>query len=134
MTGRSLRNVGASGTRVHDTTLPQVEDKIRGLPQTLAERARVLIVVDQPALIGALAVAVARDLGIDVAYPLGLAIRSIADLHPGNAKTDARDAYNIAEPARSMPHARCRVDAGDEALAILEVIVGHHDDLAGELT
>lgn len=33
-----------------------------------------------------------------------------------------------------MPHALRRVDAGDEALADLEVIVGFDDDLAGEVT
>lgn len=123
-----------SGTRVHDKTLPQDEDKILDLLQDLTERGRVLVVVDQPASIGALAVAVARDLGIDVAYLPGLAMRRIADLHPGNAKTDARDAYIIAEAARSMPHALRRVDTGDEALADLEVIVGYDDDLAGEVT
>lgn len=122
------------GGRIHDKPLPQAEDKIRDLLQTLTQRGRVLVVVDQPASIGALAVAVARDLNIDVAYLPGLAMRRIADLHPGNAKTDARDAYIIAEAARSMPHALRRVDTGDEALADLEVIVGYDDDLAGEVT
>ena len=52
----------------------------------------VLLVVDQPATIGALPVAVALDEGVTVAYLPGLAMRRIADLHPGSAKTDARDA------------------------------------------
>jgi transposase len=94
----------------------------------------VLVVVDQPASIGALAIAVARAVGVEVAYLPGLAMRRIADLHPGAAKTDARDAYVIAEAARSMPHALRRVDTGDEALADLAVIVGYDDDLAGEVT
>lgn len=122
------------GERVHDKPLPQSEAKIRAVFEALSARGPVLVVVDQPASIGALAVAVARDLGIDVAYLPGLARRRIADLHPGNAKTDARDAYVIAEAARSMPHALRRVDTGDEALADLEVIVGFDDDLAGEVT
>ena len=63
-----------------------------------------LVVVDQPNTIGALPVAVARSRGIDVAYLPGLAMRRIADLHAGTAKTDARDAYVIADAARSMPH------------------------------
>ena len=123
-----------AGTRVHDKVLPQSEGKIRDLFQALSRQGAVLVVVDQPASIGALAVTVARSLGIDVAYLPGLAMRRIADLHPGNAKTDARDAYVIAEAARSMPHALRRVGAGDEALADLEVIVGFDDDLAGEVT
>lgn len=122
------------GKRVHDRALPQSEAKIRAAFEALSARGPVLEVVDQPASIGALAVTVARDLGIDVAYLPGLAMRRIADLHPGSAKTDARDAYVIAEAARSMPHALRRVDTGDEALADLEVIVGYDDDLAGEVT
>lgn len=125
---------GLDGNRVHDKTLPQDEAELRELFAKLALRGRVLVVVDQPATIGALPVAVARDVGVEVAYLPGLAMRRIADLHPGNAKTDARDAYIIAEAARSMPHALRRVDVGDEALADLEVIVGYDDDLAGEVT
>lgn len=122
------------GTRVHDKPLPQDETRLRELLTRLGEHGPVLVVVDQPASIGALAVAVARQAGIDVAYLPGLAMRRIADLHPGNAKTDARDAFIIAEAARTMPHALRRVDIGEEALADLEVIVGFDDDLAGEVT
>jgi hypothetical protein len=67
-------------------------------------------------------------------YLPGLAMRRIADLHPGNAKTDARDAYVIADAARTLPHTLRRVDVGDEAPAELEVLVGFDDDLAGEST
>jgi hypothetical protein len=31
-------------------------------------------------------------------------MRRIADLYPGEAKTDARDAFIIADAARTMPH------------------------------
>ena len=63
-----------------------------------------LVVVDQPASIGALPLAVARDMGCPVAYLPGLTMRRIADLYPGEAKTDARDAFIIADAARAMPH------------------------------
>ena len=122
------------GNRIHDKALPQDEARLRALFDTLAKRGRVLVVVDQPATIGALPVTVARDADVDIAYLPGLAMRRIADLHPGNAKTDARDAYIIAEAARSMPHALRRVDVGDEALADLQVILGFDDDLASEVT
>ena len=49
------------------------------------------MVVDQPATIGALAVAVAQDMGITVGYLPGLSMRRIADLTPGSTKTDAKD-------------------------------------------
>ncbi|MDR7304553.1 transposase [Haloactinomyces albus] len=93
-----------------------------------------LVVVGQPASIGALPVAVARAGGHEVAYLSGLAMRRIADLHPGQAKTDARDAHVIAEAACSMPHTLRRVDVGDDTLAELEVLIGFDDDLAGEAT
>ena len=122
------------GKRLHDRALPQDEARLRALFEKLAALGPVLVVVDQPASIGALPVAVARDVGLDVAYLPGLAMRRIADLHPGNAKTDARDAYVIADAGRTLPHTLRRVDMNDEALADLEVIVGFDDDLAGEVT
>ena len=61
-------------------------------------------VVDQPASIGALPLAVARDMGCPVAYLPGLTMRRISDLYPGEAKTDAKDAFIIADAARAMPH------------------------------
>lgn len=126
--------VDTTGKKVHDKALAQDETRLRELFAKLSARGRVLVVVDQPASIGALAIAVARDMGLTVAYLPGLAMRRIADLHPGNAKTDARDAFIIAEAARTMPHALRSVDIGDDALTDLQVIIGFDDDLAGEVT
>ncbi len=92
-------------------------------------RGPVLAVVDQPASIGALVVAVARDAGVEVGYLPGLAMRRIADLHPGEAKTDARDAQVIAQAARSMPHALRSLRADDEQIAELAMLAGFDDDL-----
>jgi transposase len=122
------------GSRLHDAPLPNTEVRLRQLFDKLASHGRVLVVVDQPASIGALPVAVARACGHQVAYLPGLAMRRIADLHPGTAKTDARDAYVIADAARTLPHTLRRVDTGEETLAELEVLVGYDDDLAGEAT
>ncbi len=61
-------------------------------------------------------------------------MRRIADLYPGQAKTDARDAFIIADTARTMPHTLRRVDTGDHTLAELGVLIGFDDDLAGEAT
>ncbi|UQS21474.1 IS110 family transposase [Amycolatopsis thermalba] len=123
-----------TGKRLHDGPLPNTEPKLRALFDKLAVHGPLLVVVDQPATIGALPVAVARACGHQVAYLPGLAMRRIADLYPGNAKTDARDAFIIADAARSLPHTLRPVDTGDEALAELEVLVGFDDDLAGEAT
>jgi len=122
------------GQRLFDAALPQDEARLRDLFTRLGGHGEVLVVVDQPNTIGALPIAVARAMGLAVAYLPGLAMRRIADLHPGSAKTDARDAYVIADAARVMPHVLRRVDVGEEALAELSVLVGFDDDLAAEAT
>lgn len=132
--GHHAVGLAPDGKRLHDAPLPNTEARLRQLFDKLARHGTVLVVVDQPASIGALPVAVARACGHQVAYLPGLAMRRIADLHPGSAKTDARDAYVIADAARTLPHTLRRVDVSDEALAELEVLVGFDDDLAGEAT
>jgi transposase len=123
-----------AGKRLHDKPLPNSEPRLREVFDRLAKHGRILVVVDQPNTIGALPVAVARACGHEVAYLPGLAMRRIADLYPGSAKTDARDAFVIADAARTLPHALRRVDVGDDALAELDVLVGYDDDLAAEAT
>ena len=94
--------LNSAGRRLHDKALPQDEAALREVFDKLTVHGSVLVIVDQPATIGALPVTVARAMGIEVAYLPGLAMRRIADLHPGNAKTDARDAFIIAEAGRTM--------------------------------
>ena len=63
------------GKRVYDHELPQDEPALRKVITDLQQHGPVLVVVDQPNTIGALPIAVARDLGADVAYLPGLAMR-----------------------------------------------------------
>jgi len=58
----------------------------------------------------------------------------IADLHAGEAKTDARDAYIIAEAARSLPHTLRSLKLADSQLAELTMLCGFDEDLAGQIT
>ncbi len=107
--------VSRAGKKVLDKPLPNSEPKLRELFERLRMRhGTVLVVVDQPASIGALPLAVARD--CQVAYLPGLTMRRIADLYPGEAKTDARDAFIIADAARAMPHTLRTIDPTDETL------------------
>ncbi|MGW2051635.1 IS110 family transposase [Streptomyces sp. NPDC001858] len=124
-----------AGKKVFDKPLPNNEPRLRELFTKLqARHGAVLVVVDQPASIGALPLAVARDAGCRVAYLPGLTMRRIADLYPGEAKTDARDAAIIADAARTMPHTLRDLAPDDETIAELNMIVGFDDDLAGEVT
>ena len=123
-----------AGKRLLDSALPNDETKLRALIGRLKQHGQILLVVDQPATVGALPVAVARAEGVLVAYLPGLAMRRIADLHAGEAKTDARDAYIIAEAARSLPHTLRSLKLADDELAELTMLCGFDDDLAGQIT
>ncbi|NOK55349.1 IS110 family transposase [Burkholderia thailandensis] len=123
-----------NGKRLYNKALPNDEAKLRALIAELKTHGRLLFVVDQPSTIGALPVAVARAEGVLVAYLPGLAMRRIADLHAGEAKTDARDAAIIAEAARSMPHTLRSLRLADEQLAELTMLCGFDDDLAAQVT
>jgi transposase len=124
-----------AGKKVFDKPLPNSEPKLRAVFDRLtAKFGTVLVIVDQPASIGALPLTVARDAGCKVAYLPGLAMRRIADLYPGEAKTDAKDAAVIADAARTMPHTLRSLELTDEITAELTVLVGFDQDLAAEAT
>jgi Transposase len=56
------------------------------------------LVIDQPGSIAQLAIAVAARRSVPVAYVPGLVMPRAADLYPGEAKTDRRDAYVLPTP------------------------------------
>ena len=79
-TGHHACALDPDGNRLFDKPLPQDEAQPRDLFTHLQEHGDVLMVVDQPNTIGALPIAVARDVGCAVAYLPGLAMRKAADL------------------------------------------------------
>lgn len=121
-----------SGARVLDKPIEQDESQIRDLLEQLREHGRVLLVVDQPNTIGSLPLAVARSMGVQVGYLPGTAMRKAAQLLPGDAKTDARDAYVIAFTAQHMPGTLRDCGTDDETMARLKILSGFDDDLAFE--
>ncbi|WP_068495037.1 IS110 family transposase, partial [Pseudoclavibacter helvolus] len=126
--------IDRTGKKLFDKALPNDESKLRALIDGLKDHGTLLFVVDQPATIGALPIAVAQAAGVLVGYLPGLAMRRIADLHAGEAKTDARDAAIIAEAARTLPHALRSIQLADEQVAELSMLCGFDDDLAGQVT
>ena len=122
------------GKRLVDREIENTETALRGVFAEMTAKGRVLVVVDQLHSIGALPVAVAQAMGIDTAYLPGLSMRRLADLHPGNAKTDARDAYVIANAALTVPHTLRTLDVPSEAQADLAMLLGFDDDLAAQVT
>ncbi len=88
------------------------------------------LVIDQPGSIAQLALAVARTRQVPVAYVPGLVMRRAADLYPGEAKTDRRDAFVIADTGRTRRKQVHWLDAGsDELLDRLRVLNGFDIDL-----
>jgi transposase len=93
------------------------------------------LVIDQPGSIAQLAIAVAGRRGLPVAYVPGLVMRRAADLYPGEAKTDRRDAFVLADTARLRRRQVHWLDVGsDELLDQLRVLNGFDIDLAADLT
>jgi transposase len=93
------------------------------------------LVIDQPGSIAQLALAVAARRGTPVAYVPGLVMRRAADLYPGEAKTDRRDAYVLADTGRTRRKQVHWLDTGsDELLAALRVLNGYDIDLAADQT
>ncbi|WHS34773.1 IS110 family transposase [Auritidibacter ignavus] len=123
-----------TGEKLYDRELPQDETALQDVIVQLQRHGSVLMVVDQPNTIGALPIAVARDCDATVAYLPGLAMRKAADLYPGRPKTDARDAFIIADTARTMPHTLRAVDRESDLFSALKVLAGFDDDLARECT
>ena len=110
--GKSAHHAHAldrDGDTLYDKPVRQDEKAIRSMLGKLSKHGRVLLVVDQPNTIGSLPLTVARNMGIAVAYLPGTAMRRTAQLLPGDAKTDRRDAHVIAWAALKLPECLCSI-------------------------
>ncbi len=63
----------------------------------------------------------------------GLVMRRAADLYEGEAKTDPRDSYVLADTARVHRRRLRWLDVTDDTLAELRVLSGYDDDLAADV-
>jgi transposase len=120
-----------TGAKVVNRSVSNDEAALREVFAKIARGGRPLIVVDQINGCAALTLAVARDMGLEVVYLPGLTMRRLADLHPGRDKTDARDAFVIADAGRTLPHTLRPVDRSDLDMALL-LLTGFDRDLAYE--
>lgn len=124
--------IAAVGGRLFDRPVRNDEAAIEKLLDDAGLNAA--LVIDQPGSIGTLAVALARRRGIPVAYIPGLVMRRASELYPGEAKTDRKDSFVIADTAR-IHQARIHwLTEGDELLQELSVLGGYDDDLAHDRT
>lgn len=123
------------GRQVLSKRINQHEGSLRKLfGQFLANNASVLVIVDQPNNIGRLTVAVAQDMGVDVRYLPGLAMRQVSRIHLGNSKTDVRDACVLAHAGLHLPDTLRNLDRVEEVFCQLKVLNGIDEDLARAYT
>ena len=122
----------ADGTARFDRPVSNAQAALQRLIDDAGESAA--LVIDQPGSIASLAIAVARERGVPVAYVPGLVMRRASELYPGEAKTDRRDSFVIADTAR-IHQARVHWLAdNNELLDDLRVLGGYDDDLAHDRT
>lgn len=125
----------AAGAPLFSGTVANDEADIEALLDRAAPIGAPALVVDQPGSLASLVLAVAARRGIPVAYVPGLVMRRAADLYPGEAKTDRRDAFVLADTGRTRRHQVHWLDAGDdELLQQLRVLNGYDADLAADAT
>lgn len=113
--------------------VPQEEAPIREALADAASHGKTLVIVDQCGAFGRLAVAVAKDMGLDVAHIPPSKFEKAAEAFCED-KDDIIDSYIIAEAARSMPRLVEFVGDRPEALAKVKVIASYRDDLVAERT
>jgi transposase len=123
------------GERLFAVAVANGQPDLEALLDRAAEHGTPGLVIDQPGSIAQLALAVAARRGTPVAYVPGLVMRRAADLYPGEAKTDRRDAYVLADTGRTRRKQVHWLDASsDELLAQLRVLNGFDIDLAADAT
>jgi transposase len=124
-----------NGERLFARAVRNDQRDLEALLERAARHGTPGLVIDQPGSIAQLALAVAAQCGVPVAYVPGLVMRRAADLYPGEAKTGRRDAYVLADTGRTRRKQVHWLDAAsDELLAQLRVLNGFDIDLAADAT
>ena len=111
----------------------QDEAAIREALAEASSHGRTLVTVDQCGAFGRLPVAVAKDMGLDVAHIPPRKFKQAAETY-GEDKDDLLDAYIIADTACSTPRLIDPVGDRPEALAQIKVLSSARDDCVAERT
>ena len=124
--------ITADGAELFARAVANDEGAIEALLAEAAASGPAAVVVDMTASGAQLLLATAARCGVPVAYVTGLAMRRAAQLYAGAAKTDARDAWVLADYARRNADRLTWLDIGDDLLLRLRLLNGLDTDLAGD--
>jgi transposase len=126
----------ASGTGLLSRKVENEEaDLLRLIDEVfaLAGRSQIVWAVDQPGGSAALLLALLWEREQRVHYLPGLAVDRARDAYPGESKTDARDAFVIADQAR-MRSNLAELVPGEDDLAELQLLLARRRDLVADRT
>src|SRR5215210_773145 len=125
----------ASGKKILSRRVENDEADLSGLiDEVLAlSEEEPLWAVDQPGGSAALLLALLWERDQQVIYLPGLAVERAREAYPGESKTDARDAYVIADQARMRSHL-ARLVPGEDDLAELQLLLARRRDLIADRT
>ena len=126
--------VSASGEALFARAVPNDEGAIRRMISDAEDHGRPALVVDMTSSAAVLALTVAAEVAIPVAYVTGLAMRRAADLYAGAAKTDPTDAQVLADFAWRNADRLTWTTITDGLLARLRILNGRDTDLAADAT
>jgi transposase len=124
----------ASGQEILSRRVENDEADLSSLiDEVIALSEEPLWAVDQPGGSAALLLALLWEREQQVLYLPGLAVECAREAYPGESKTDARDAYVIADQAR-MRSNLARLVPGEEDLAELQLLLARRRDLVADRT
>jgi len=122
--------VTTAGTEVFHRPVLNDQTAIGKLIVDASKHGRVALVIDMPSSPAQLLLAVAREHDVPVAYVTGLQMRRAAELYAGQAKTDPRDAWVLADFARRHADQLAWIEVTEDLLAKLRILNGRDVDLA----
>lgn len=124
----------ASGSCVLERQVDNREVTLEAFLEDVLALGACALVVDQQGSMAAIVLALAARRGIPVAYVSGLVMRRASGMYPGDAKTDRRDAFVIADTARLHARRLSWLQVDEQVVLELELLCGHDEDLRHDMT
>jgi transposase len=125
--------ISANGNDLFHRPVANNETAIVKLIDDVARHGRAVFVIDMASSAAQLLLTLAHSRRVPVAYVTGLQMRRAADLYAGQAKTDPRDAWVLADFARRHADQLTWLAVSDELLLKLRILNGRDVDLAEDV-